>query len=162
MKNNQSVRIMVFGTFDIIHEGHKNFFKQARGLAGRLSPYLIVSLARAQNVKHIKGVVPDSSEQKRLAQIKKLPEVDRVVLGALGDHIPHIVKEKPDIIALGYDQKAYTHGLRLQLRHAGLDCQVIRLKSYKPRQYKTSIIKARLQNLSRSHSRRKSQWIHEK
>lgn len=136
-------RIMVFGTFDIVHEGHKDFFKQARKLAGKSKPYLIVSLARDRNVKKIKGRTPDASERKRLARIKALPEVDKAMLGALGDHLPHIVKEKPDIVALGYDQKAYTHGLRINLKRAGWLCKVVRLKSYKPRIYKTSIIKAK-------------------
>jgi FAD synthetase len=143
MKQTKEVRIMVFGTFDMIHEGHKNFFKQARALAGKAKPYLIVSLARHKNVEKIKGKTPDASERKRLAQIKALPEVDKAVLGALDDHLPHIVKERPDIIALGYDQKAYTHGLRLNLKRAGWLCKVVRLKSYKPRQFKTSIIKAK-------------------
>lgn len=144
MKNQSVVKIMVFGTFDIVHEGHKNFFKQARALAGKSKPYLIVSLARDKNVNRIKGRKPDASERKRLAQIKALPEVDKAILGALGDHLPHIVKEQPDIVALGYDQKAYTHGLRINLKRAGWFCKVVRLKSYKPRQFKTSIIKAKL------------------
>ena len=37
-------RIMVFGTFDIIHAGHEDLFRQARALAE--DPHLIVSVAR--------------------------------------------------------------------------------------------------------------------
>lgn len=133
---------MVFGTFDIVHEGHKNFFKQARKLGK--NPYLIVSLARDKNVQRIKGRKPGNSERKRLAQVNAQPEVDKAILGALGDHLPHIIAEKPDIIALGYDQKAYTHGLRITLRRAGWECLVLRMKSYKPRIFKTSIIKKKL------------------
>lgn len=138
----QPVRIMAFGTFDIIHPGHINFFQQARALVEqeRAEPYLIVSLARDKNVERIKGRKPRSSERTRLARVKKLPEVDEAMLGALDDYIGHIVKQKPDIIALGYDQKAYTHGLRLNLKRAGLDVKVVRLKSYKPRIYKTSLL----------------------
>ena len=36
-------RIMVFGTFDMIHAGHEDLFRQARALAKE--PYLIVSVA---------------------------------------------------------------------------------------------------------------------
>lgn len=146
-RTSKQTRIIVFGTFDMVHPGHRNFFKQARALAGKFAPgsrpYLIVSLARQKNVKKIKGKTPQASEVKRLAAIKALPEVDKAMLGALGDHLPHIVKEKPDIVALGYDQKAYTHGLRINLKRAGWLCKVVRLKAHKPHLYKTSLIKAK-------------------
>ena len=48
-------KIMVFGTFDGVHKGHINFFKQARVLSK--NPYLIVSIARDKNVKKIKGKI---------------------------------------------------------------------------------------------------------
>lgn len=140
------VRVMVFGTFDIIHPGHKHFFEQARALVGNGSggkqrePFLIVSLARDKNVVRIKGKQPTSHERKRLARVKALKEVDKAVLGAIGDHIPHIVKEKPDIIALGYDQSAYVGGLRTALSKAGLKVKIVRLKPHLPNKYKTSII----------------------
>jgi FAD synthetase len=138
------VRILVFGTFDMVHPGHRHFFKQARALA-RASrpprpPYLMVSLARDKNVKRIKGKRPAASEKVRLANIKALPEVDQATLGALGDHIPHIVRLKPDIIALGYDQIAYVRGLKTALKKAGISPQIARLKPYRPKIYKTSLI----------------------
>ena len=39
---------MVFGTFDGLHKGHLNFFKQAKKLAQK--SFLIVSIARDLNV----------------------------------------------------------------------------------------------------------------
>ena len=136
---------MVFGTFDMIHPGHKHFFQQARALVkppGKA--YLIVSLARDKNVHRIKKKLPMANEQKRLAQIKALPEVDKAVLGAIGDHIPPIVRLHPDIIALGYDQTAYVKGLRRDLKAAGINPRIIRLKPHKPHLYKTSIIQPKL------------------
>ena len=41
-------RIMVFGTFDGLHKGHLNFFKQAKNFAE--NSFLIVSVARDKNV----------------------------------------------------------------------------------------------------------------
>lgn len=134
------VRIMVFGTFDIVHPGHKHFFQQARSLAGKYEPFLIVSLARDKNVIRIKGKTPTSNELKRLARIKSLSEVDKAVLGAIGNHIPHIVKEKPEIIALGYDQSAYVGGLKSALAKEGLKVKLARMKPHLPNKYKTSII----------------------
>jgi FAD synthetase len=134
-----STRILVFGTFDMIHAGHRNFFKQARSLAK--NPQLIVSVARDKNVARIKGRAPRNSEQQRLAQVGCVPEVDRVVLGGVRHHLPHIVRLKPDIIALGYDQRAYVAGLRRDLAAAGLTPKVVRLKAYQPDKYKTSLIR---------------------
>lgn len=143
-KQKTQLRIMVFGTFDIIHLGHKHFFQQARKLAGKHQPYLIVSLARNKNVKRIKGKSPAASEAMRLAAIKSLSEVNKAMLGAIGDHMPHIIKQKPDIIALGYDQTAYVKGLRTSLKKAGLKTRVVRLKPHKPHIFKTSLLKKSL------------------
>ena len=136
------VRVLVFGTFDMIHDGHRHFFKQARSLAN--NSRLIVSLARAKNVEKIKGRTPRLSEAARLAQVRALPEVDSAVLGGVRDHIPHIIRIRPDIIALGYDQHAYVAGLRRELKVAGLDIKIVRLKPFYPQKFKTSLLQKRI------------------
>jgi len=134
----EKTRIMIFGTFDIVHPGHEHFFKQARGLA--TNPFLIVSVARDQNVLRIKGNLPRNSEKKRKAALAKLAYIDKVVLSGIKKHLPHIIKEKPDIIALGYDQTNYTKNLKRDLAQAGLKVSIRRLKPHKPHQYKTSLL----------------------
>ena len=133
---------MVFGTFDVLHKGHLNFFKQARGLAK--NPYLVVSVARNVNVKRIKGAKPLLSQRERLKAIKKSKLVDKVVLGGAGNYLPHIVKERPAIIALGYDQKAYVKGLKQKLLQEGLSVKVVKLKAFHPHIYKSSLAKKKL------------------
>jgi FAD synthetase len=134
----ETKRIMIFGTFDIVHKGHEHFFKQARALAK--NPFLIVSIARDANVKRIKGRAPRRTQSQRASVVKASELVDKVVIGGAKDHIPHIIKQRPDIIALGYDQTAYVLGLRSALKKAGLVPKIIRLKAYKPHKYKTSLI----------------------
>jgi FAD synthetase len=129
---------MVFGTFDMVHPGHRHFLKQARALAKH--PYLIVSIARDKNVTRIKGQKPRHSETRRRGFLAPLTEVDKVLLGGVNDHLPHIIKARPDIIALGYDQSAYVGGLKTELTKAGLKTKVVRLRPYKPHLYKTSIL----------------------
>lgn len=131
-------KVLVFGTFDMVHDGHRNLFQQARQLAKKVK--LIVSLAREKNVLRIKGRVPRKSEQQRLAQVRKLPEVDTAVLGGIRHHMPHIIRLKPDIIALGYDQRAYVTGLRAELKAAGLKTKVVRLNPYQAHKFKTSLL----------------------
>ena len=142
MARNVTTRIMVFGTFDILHKGHLHFFKQARELS--VNPYLIVSVARDKNVKKIKGHVPQFSERQRLTAVKKSPLVDKAILGGIKTYLPHIISQKPSIIALGFDQKAYVKNLRSALQKRGLKVKIVRLKSHKRHIYKSSIIKRNL------------------
>ena len=94
-----------------------------------------------KNFLRIKDRKPIKGEKARAVNIKKYPLVDKVVLGGIKDHLPHILKEKPDIIALGYDQSEYTANLKKELTGAGLkNTKIIRLKKYYPNLYKSSII----------------------
>ncbi len=137
MTKRNLTKIMVFGTFDILHKGHISFFKQARKLAKK--PYLIVSVARDKNVKKIKKHSPFYSEARRLYNLKKLKFVDKVVLGSKSGYLKHILNNKPDIVALGYDQKAYTKNLFQKLNNQGLKVVIKRLRPFKAQIYKSSL-----------------------
>ncbi len=132
-------KIMVFGTFDNLHKGHLNFFKQARKLAEK--SFLIVSVARDSNVKKIKGKHPYLNERKRMILIKKSKVADKVVSSGVKNHIPHIIKEHPDIIALGYDQSAYVKNLKKHLKSKGVSVKIVRLKPYKEKIYKNHLLR---------------------
>ena len=132
-------RVMVFGTFDGLHRGHLNFFKQARRLGS--APYLIVSIARDINVIKIKGKKPEFNERQRKLLVEKCELVDKVVLSGKNNYITHILKEFPDIIGLGYDQKTYTKSLKNDLKNKNLQVEIIRLKPYKPKIFKNHLIK---------------------
>ena len=131
-------KIMVFGTFDGVHKGHLDFFRQAKRLAPGST--LVVSVARDQNVRKIKGRLPKRSESERLRGVRSASLVDKALLGGVEDHLPHILKERPDIIALGYDQKAYVKDLKKDLEAAGLRVKVVRLHSFHPRKYKSHLL----------------------
>ncbi|HTR18486.1 MAG TPA: adenylyltransferase/cytidyltransferase family protein [Candidatus Paceibacterota bacterium] len=130
-------RIMVFGTFDMVHAGHEDFFAQARALAKE--PHLIVSVARDENVVRIKGKKPRNTADERRALLAAHPLVDEVVLGDEEGYLDHIIAAKPDIIALGYDQHGdYVDRLENDLTKAGLSVKVVRLKALEPERLKTS------------------------
>src|SRR3989344_7931035 len=118
------IRIMVFGTFDIVHRGHEDFFEQARKLAhpehGRGAKHcLIVSVARDSVAARVKGFTPKHSENERRLNVQKNPLVDEAVLGDEEGYIEHIRANKPDIIALGYDQSGeFVDDLERDLREA--------------------------------------------
>ncbi len=132
---------MVFGTFDGLHKGHLNFFKQAKRFMKNSS--LIVSIARDKNVFKIKGKFPSKNEKERMKLVKNYLLVDKTVLSGASDHLPHILKEKPDIIALGYDQKFYTKNLKKDLKSKGLLVKIVRLKPHKTDIYKNSLLSAK-------------------
>jgi len=128
---------MVFGTFDMVHEGHVDFFRQARALAPQ--PHLIVSVARDPIATRIKGAKPRRSEKERRSLLERNTLVDEVVLGQEDGYIEHIAQAKPDIIALGYDQSGeYVSNLEKDLRAAGLPAKIVRLSAFRPEVYKTS------------------------
>lgn len=138
MKTGKKNRIMIFGTFDKLHPGHFNLFKQARRLAS--NPFLIISVARDFNVKKIKNNLPKNSETKRVTQLKNIKYVDKVVLGAKRNYIAHILTHSPNIIALGYDQVAYTANLAKKLAKRGLKPKIYKLRAFKPHVYKSSLL----------------------
>ncbi len=130
---------MVFGTFDGVHRGHLNFFRQAKKLAE--NSFLIVSVARDKNVLKIKEGLPLFNEKKRIALVKKYKLVNKVVLAGLANHLPHIIKEHPYIIALGYDQRAYVQNLKKDLKNKGILVKIVRMKPYKKHVYKNYLLK---------------------
>jgi FAD synthetase len=128
-------KVMVFGTFDIFHKGHENFLKQAR----RKGDFVIVVVARDKTVLDVKKKKSANSEQKRLRILKNSGLADKVILGSLSDKYLTIKKYKPDVICLGYDQKAFIANLTKKLKEFGLDkTTIMRLKSYYPNKYKSS------------------------
>ena len=129
------IKIMAFGTFDIFHEGHKNFLGQARECGN----YLIVVVAKDKTVEKVKKRLPQNDENIRQQAVIKSNLADEVVLGSLENKYKVIEKYKPDVICLGYDQKVFTENLREKLKELNLsDTKIVRLKSYYPEKYKSS------------------------
>lgn len=122
---------MVFGTFDLLHPGHVSMLKEAK----RLGNFLIVVIARDKTVLEVKGKRPKNNETVRLSNLQKLSIADKVVLGSLGNKFALISQEKPNIIALGYDQKSLVENLAQKV---GESVQIVRLTAFKPEIYKSS------------------------
>jgi FAD synthetase len=133
-------KVMVFGTFDIFHEGHKDFFRQAK----EHGDLLIVVVARDKNVLEAKNSLPENNELARQKKISESKLADNVVLGDLNDKYKAIKEYKPDVICLGYDQAVMLEELNKKLSDLGLkETQVVRLNSFHPEMYKSSILRKR-------------------
>jgi FAD synthetase len=130
--------VMVFGTFDGLHPGHENFFQQARALGQRV----IAVVARDLSVRKIKGRFPQENEQKRARKLRARHWAKKVCLGSVGDKLKIIEHFKPSILALGFDQKTFSmRDLKQELRSRGMPARIIRLKAYRAREFKSSLLK---------------------
>ncbi len=121
------IKVLITGTFDIIHPGHLHLFKQARALGD----FLVAVLARDQNVLKIKGQKPYFNEQQRLANLQKLNLADKIILGDLSDPYRRILEEDPGVIALGYDQQFFVSGLIDLRANSRLHFKIERLEPFK-------------------------------
>lgn len=130
-------KVLVFGTFDGIHEGHLEFLKQAK----EKGEYLTVVIARDETVKRLKDAYPTKREKERLEEVRLMGMVDNARLGDLVDPYKVISEIKPDVICLGYDQSSFTENLAKEIENRHLDIKIIKLKPYKPKKYHSSIIK---------------------
>ena len=140
LKQGMAKKVMCFGTFDVIHPGHLNYFEQAK----KFGDYLVVVVARDKNVESIKGKKPMFSEQERLKQVNELEVVDKAVLGNNDDFMKVVVDEKPDIVCLGYDQSFKEETVKKQLKERGFIVEIKRLKPYYPEKFKSTLIKDKM------------------
>ncbi len=131
-------KVMVFGTFDIFHPGHRYFLREAK----KLGDYLVVVVARDKTVEKVKKEKPYHNEEERKRVLEKSKIADKVILGNLGNKYKVIKDYRPDVIALGYDQKIFTDKLTEKLKELNLvDVKIKRLAAYQPYKYKSSLLK---------------------
>lgn len=122
-------KVMVFGVFDGIHDGHRDFFKQAK----TLGDYLVAVVAHDHIAEHLKGKLPQKNLAERFEHLQNEDGVNEVVEGDRELSGWNVVKEhKPDVIALGYDQTILKKDLEKNLNKLGLNPEIITLKAYEP------------------------------
>lgn len=118
----------MFGTFDVLHKGHLFLFQEAK----KYGDFLIVIVARDRTAHKVKGLRTTFSEQKRLRAVQSVGEVNFATLGYT-DNVYSVLDDfAPDVICLGYDQKAFTDKLEGELAKRKLSTKIVRLPSYKP------------------------------
>lgn len=136
-------RVMAFGTFDNFHLGHEAYLKQAKALGLEL----VVVIARDETVLKIKGRPPEQDEiiRKKMVEASGIPE--KVVLGNPDDKYEVLRKYRPNVIALGYDQFVFTYRLSKFLIDEKMDAKIVRLQSFEPERYKSSLLNKRIPSM---------------
>lgn len=119
------VRVMASGVFDLIHIGHLRFLESARALGDEL----VVVVATDDTVRRRKHE-PIFPEAMRAELVGALKPVDRAVVGHVGDPFRIVEELRPDIIALGHDQRQDADAIRAEMARRGVRVEVIRLEKY--------------------------------
>ena len=92
------IKVLCGGRFNFPHLGHEYFLKKAKSYGD----YLIVVIA---NDSHNTKYAERTDAAKRKEYIENLGMADEVVVGDKEDFFKVVEKYKPQIIALGWDQK---------------------------------------------------------
>ena len=130
-------KVIVFGVFDRLHDGHRYFLKSA-GEYGEL----IVAVAPDEHVKILKQKTPQEGEEKRIAALQDFLRDVTIVLGdkELGSY--GVIRQlKPDIICAGYDQDKLTLDLKKKMKTGEIPkIPIIEIESFKPDKYHSTLL----------------------
>lgn len=130
--------VVACGTFDWIHPGHIAYLTHAK----KLGDTLTVVIARDKTVRKHKHISAVNDENARLKVVSALKMVDHAVLGNQNGRLTDkIVELQPDVLVLGYDQKANERDIEAVFQDAGLKCKIVRAAPFGEKKFKSSILK---------------------
>ena len=118
-------RVLVAGTFEILHPGHIAYLREAWSM-GRV----VAVVARDSNAERIKGrriVVP---EAQRLEVLRAVEYVHEALLGYEDDMLRIVEEVRPDVILLGPNQPFDEAELAERLRRRGVEVEVVRARAF--------------------------------
>ncbi len=93
-------KVITYGTFDLLHQGHINILKRAKALGD----YLIVGVTTDTYDKNRGKLNVQRSLMERIEDVRKTGLADEIIIEELeGQKIEDILKYKVDIFAIGSD-----------------------------------------------------------
>lgn len=117
--------VMLGGAFEIIHPGHVFALSEARGLGNTL----VVVVATDESVEKNKGRPPATNQGLRVALVSSLRQVDLALPGNKGSIFDILVRIRPDIVAIGYDQRHNGEEIVREAAKRGVSISTARLGS---------------------------------
>ena len=128
-KNTRKRVVLIFGTFDELHDGHRFFLREAR----RHGDYLIAVVARDAVVEKLKGKQPRQPFKKRLAGLLASGLADDASPGDDTLGLWSAIKRySPDLVALGYDQMQLEKELRVFIKKEHLSTELVTIAALHP------------------------------
>lgn len=130
--------VLATGAFDLLHYGHLRFLEESKKVGGKGSK-LIVVVARDKTVEERKGKKPVMPENQRRALVEALKPVDKAILGSKDMSIEDvIVKVKPDIITVGYDQDDIQQMVEEAIKNPDFNFKLVKIKKFGPKHLNSS------------------------
>ena len=122
--------VLATGAFDLLHLGHVRFLQASKRKGGQ-GAKLVVVVARDKTVLSRKGRSPILPEDQRRELVGSLRVVDKAILGHPHLDLLGILREvRPDIIAVGHDQKQIKVSVEKLLREERLPIWVVQIPKF--------------------------------
>lgn len=130
--------VLAKGTFDLLHYGHVFYLTEAKKAGGE-NAKLVVVVSRDSTVEKLKGSKPIIPENQRKAIVEALKVVDEAMLGREEVDMLGIIEQvRPDIVALGYDNKDIEEMLRRAFAEKELEIQIARIGRFGEKEINSS------------------------
>lgn len=136
LKAQSAKLVLVFGTFDLLHEGHLFFLKSAESFGK-----VLVMVASDKRVLSLKKQLPHHSEEARVSALIKAGFDAKI---EQENPINDLILYKPQFLVLGYDQN-WEKIAKKAAKENNINLQIVKIKdSHRPHVYKSSIIRKSL------------------
>lgn len=130
-------RVLVFGTFDGLHEGHRAMLQEAAKYG-----QVIVCLAPDSVVNRLKGHLPGQAyELRRQALLQSGLATEVIESDEQDGSYRCLERAEPDLVAFGYDQDALRLDFLAWQQQTRDDRPHLVLQPYRPEIYKSSLLR---------------------
>jgi len=130
--------VVASGTFDLLHFGHVKYLEEAKKAGGK-NAELIVIVARDSTVEKRKGKKPVMPEDQRRSLVESLKVVDEAILGFEDFSIDKVIEKiRPDVIAVGHDQKGIEREVQKAIAGKGLNIKVVKIGRFGKKELNSS------------------------
>jgi len=128
--------VLVFGTFDVIHPGHKFFLQQSASYGDRL----VAVIARDEFVSNTKKKIPVHNQEERIEHIINSGLVDDACLSdSVTGRFNVVSKINPQVICFGHDQTKLAESFRNWLSENNIEIELVIIDPYKRDKYSSTI-----------------------
>jgi cytidyltransferase-like protein len=133
--------VLLFGTFDLLHEGHKYIFKQLNELGYNI----IICLAQDEVVKRLKTKEPVNKFANRKKTLENTGLIKKVIKGDdKQGKFSTILTVNPDVIAVGYDQNELQKAIEKWMTVNNKNIPIIKMQPFNPKIYKSSLLRNKI------------------